>query len=155
MTNKPDWLIIEAEYKAGKRSLRDIAVDYGTSESTIRSRAKRHGWVRDAAGTVRRNVNEHFSGVAQDVTQTAVREMMKDAAQSGIVDMEMGLGNARKVLYQASRSLTVADDELIPPRDLKILNEANAMAIETIRRIRQLDDPETIRSSGIKVTYVD
>lgn len=137
----PDWNIIEGLYKAGERSLRDIAEEHGTSESTIRSRAKKHGWVRDAVGTVRRQVNDHFAGVAQNIAQTAVRELMDNAAKAGIIDMEMGISNARKVLMHVNNMLGDPEQTVLEPRDLKVLNEANAGAIETIRRIRQLDEP--------------
>lgn len=137
----PDWIAIEGLYKSGDRSLRAIAEDHGIAEATIRARAKKNGWVRDAVGTVRRQVNDHIAGVAQGVAQDAVRKMMNDAAQSGIADMEMGLSNARKVLWRIHLALSVSEEEFIANKELKILNEANAGAIETIRRIRQLDTP--------------
>lgn len=142
----PDWLAIEAEYRAGKRPLRDIASDYGVAESTIRHRAKKNAWVRDVVGTVRRRINDSIAGIAHDVAQGAMRNIMDESVQAGVSDMALGLGNARKVLQQVDRSLSVAADECLPPRDLKTLNEANSGAIETIRRIRQLDEPGQVVS---------
>ena len=85
MINKtPDWNIIEGLYKAGERSLRDIAAEHGITEGAIRARAKKQGWVRDAVGTVRKQVNEHIAGFTQGVPQETVRKMMDDAAKSGI-----------------------------------------------------------------------
>jgi DNA-binding Lrp family transcriptional regulator len=142
MINKtPDWNIIEGLYKAGERSLRDIAAEHGITEGAIRARAKKQGWVRDAVGTVRKQVNEHIAGFTQGVPQETVRKMMDDAAKSGIIDMEMGISNARKVLLHVNNMLGDPEQTVLEPRDLKVLNEANAGAIETIRRIRQLDEP--------------
>jgi len=50
MTEKkiaPDWERIEAEYRAGIMSLRQMAQEFGTAESTIRKYAKKNEWVRD------------------------------------------------------------------------------------------------------------
>lgn len=150
-SQKPDWLIIETAYRAGKRSLRDIASDQGISEGAIRKRAKKQGWVRDAASIVRESVKAHMAGAgAQDGTQTALRTTIEQATQSGIADMENGLANARLVLWRVAEML----DSITKPSDLKTLNDANAGAIETIRRIRQLDEPDVTAQKGITVRYV-
>lgn len=43
-----DWTAIEAEYRAGTLSNRQIAERFGVSESAIRSRANKGKWVRSA-----------------------------------------------------------------------------------------------------------
>lgn len=43
-----DWTAIEAEYRAGTLSNRQIAERFGVSESAIRSRANKEKWVRSA-----------------------------------------------------------------------------------------------------------
>ena len=45
--NAPDWERIEADYRAGLMSLREIASAHGITEGAIRKRAKRDGWDRD------------------------------------------------------------------------------------------------------------
>lgn len=117
--------------------MRDIAGDHGISEGAIRAKAKKNGWMRDAAGLVRRKINDHIAGITQNGTQNTMRKIMDDSARAGIADMEMGLSSSRRVLGCVADMLESADN----PRDLKTLNEANAGAIETIRRIRQLDEP--------------
>lgn len=42
-----DWESLEREYRAGIRSLRDIAEQFGCSEGAIRKKASRDSWVRD------------------------------------------------------------------------------------------------------------
>lgn len=44
-----DWESVEREYRAGIRSLRDIAGEVGVSEGAIRKRAKAEGWEREKA----------------------------------------------------------------------------------------------------------
>jgi hypothetical protein len=41
-----DWAAVEAEFRAGLASTRQIARDHGISEGAIRKRAKRANWVR-------------------------------------------------------------------------------------------------------------
>ena len=48
----PDWERIELDYRAGIKTLRQIAGEQGISEGAIRKRAKRDGWERDLAGKI-------------------------------------------------------------------------------------------------------
>lgn len=52
-TKTPDWEKIEVEYRAGVRSLRDIAAEHGTTHTTIRKRADKEGWTRDLQGKIK------------------------------------------------------------------------------------------------------
>jgi hypothetical protein len=45
----PDWERIEADYRAGVLSIREIAASQGITDTAIRKRAKRDEWVRDLA----------------------------------------------------------------------------------------------------------
>jgi len=75
-TKQPDWEAIERAYRAGSLSLRGIADKYDTNEGTIRSRAKKHGWLRDLTDQVRAATSGKLSRKASrtDVTQLDVRE---------------------------------------------------------------------------------
>lgn len=48
---EPDWPSIEADYTKTLDSIRSIASKHGAKESTVRSRAKKCGWVRNAHAT--------------------------------------------------------------------------------------------------------
>lgn len=43
----PDWERIEADYRAGILSLREISAPFSVSHVTVKKRAEREGWVRD------------------------------------------------------------------------------------------------------------
>lgn len=45
--NAPDWEAIEADYRAGIKTLRQISGEYGPSPATLLKRAKRDDWARD------------------------------------------------------------------------------------------------------------
>jgi hypothetical protein len=49
----PDWERIEADYRAGILSLREIAAPHGITEGGIRRRAKSKGWSRDLAAKIK------------------------------------------------------------------------------------------------------
>ncbi|WP_231421700.1 hypothetical protein [Pseudomonas sp. Leaf59] len=75
-TKQPDWEAIERAYRAGSLSLRGIADKYDTNEGTIRSRAKKHGWLRDLTDQVRAATSGKLSRKASrtDITHPDVRE---------------------------------------------------------------------------------
>lgn len=59
-TPKPqiDWERIELDYRAGVKSLREIADGSGTSHVNIAKRAKAQGWVRDLTKKIEAKANE-------------------------------------------------------------------------------------------------
>ena len=55
----PDWERIEADYRAGILSLREIAeLNPGTNHVAITRKAKREGWTRDLAGKIKAKADE-------------------------------------------------------------------------------------------------
>lgn len=48
----PDWATIEAEYRAGIKTLRQIAEAQGISHTAIRKRAEKEDWTRDLAAKI-------------------------------------------------------------------------------------------------------
>ena len=78
-TKKPpkkdiDWKAIELEYRAGIKSSRALAAEYGVSEGAIRKRAKNEEWQRD--------LNPQIKERAENLVRTAtVRNQVR--AESG------------------------------------------------------------------------
>ncbi|AYO54404.1 hypothetical protein [Acinetobacter wuhouensis] len=60
MTEKKviDWEKIELEYRAGVKSLREIASEQGVSDTAIRKRAKRDDWVRDLSAKIKAKADD-------------------------------------------------------------------------------------------------
>ncbi|MFV0607536.1 hypothetical protein [Klebsiella aerogenes] len=56
--SKPDWEAIEAAYRAGVMSLREIASQHGISEGAIRKRAKRDDWSRDLNAKIQQKADD-------------------------------------------------------------------------------------------------
>lgn len=138
MTGKAvDWVSIEAEYRGTKTPLRRIAEQYGVTEGAIRARAKKGGWTRDASGLKRSIVANAMSGVPQNITQGELRNCIESEAKTDIDDMQTGLDISRNCL----RNLYAVSLDCDDPKTIKIIIEANKLAIETIRKIRGLDAP--------------
>ena len=49
----PDWERIEADYRAGLLSVREIAASQGITHGAINKRAKRDGWTRDLSAKIK------------------------------------------------------------------------------------------------------
>lgn len=50
--NAPDWERIELDYRAGIKTLRQIADENGITHGAINKRAKRDGWERDLSAKI-------------------------------------------------------------------------------------------------------
>lgn len=53
-----DWEKIELDYRAGVKSLREIASEQGVSDTAIRKRAKRDDWVRDLSAKIKAKADD-------------------------------------------------------------------------------------------------
>ena len=79
----PDWERIEADYRAGLKSLREIASEHGISHVAINKRAKRDGWPRDLSAKIAAKADELVTRaeVTKSVTTAEGR-----AAEKAIVE---------------------------------------------------------------------
>lgn len=154
-----DWLGIEADYCAGILRVAEIARKYSVAESTIRSRALRSKWVRlDAtvkAKRVREEIENHKArdGNVISIDGGKIVEIVNEAIEQDVADMNLGLENARKALRKAGELMEGLSFEDIDPslaglhlaataKDLKSLIDVTKVSIETIRHIRGLDETE-------------
>ncbi|MGF6837051.1 hypothetical protein QF001_000918 [Paraburkholderia youngii] len=78
----PDWERIEADYRAGLLSVREIAAAHGISHTYINTRAKKFGWVRDLSKRIQDKAEALVS------TATVSKEVSTETALSdkAIVD---------------------------------------------------------------------
>lgn len=72
---KTDWEKAELAYRAGVKTVAQIAVECGIKDSTLRTRAKRHGWKRDLSSRIKLKADEL-------VQQDAIRAAARDIAQT-------------------------------------------------------------------------
>ena len=77
MAKDTNWHRIEGEYRANKLSIRDIAAEFGISDTAIRKKAKELGWKRDLAPIVSKRTQEKL-------VRRAVKD--KNASDAEVVD---------------------------------------------------------------------
>ncbi|SED30051.1 hypothetical protein SAMN04490185_3210 [Pseudomonas frederiksbergensis] len=120
-TKQPDWEAIERAYRAGMLSLRAMAEQFGSKESTIRSRASKNGWKMDLTAQVKAATKEKLSRstsrttVAQsDVREDAqIIEEASDVAASIVLSHRTDLAQWRGIankLRDALDTLPVTED---------------------------------------------
>ena len=113
-----NWIAIEAEYRAGIKSLRDIGALHGVSAATISNKAKDQGWER--------NLQERIQMAVQEKVARTVAASSDDVVQAN-----------------ADALVTV---ELTQRQDIKNLREMVAMLAEECRA--QVKNPADFEKLG-------
>ena len=117
----PDWERIEQNYRAGVLSIREIAGQYGITDTAIRKRAKAQGWERDIAAKaqVKADALVRRAEVRTQVrTETAIteRELIEATAQV-IADVRMrhrgDIGKAMRLSMTLLAELDAQTDSLV------------------------------------------
>jgi len=68
MTGKQiDWDLVEAEFRAGVKTLDQIGKDHGITKGRISQVAKAKGWVRDLSAKIARQVGDGVPVVADEM----------------------------------------------------------------------------------------
>lgn len=116
----PDWERIELDYRAGIKTLRQIADENGITHGAINKRAKRDGWERDLAAKIHAKADALVSRaeVSKEVskeTKLAEREVI-DANASAVAAVR--LAHRKDIQRARSVSATLLDElELQSGRD--------------------------------------
>ena len=78
-----DWASIEREYRTGIRTLRDIAVEFGVVEGTIRRKAAKEDWIRDLSAKIKSKASElvRKSEIRKETRKESEREIIDYVAQ--------------------------------------------------------------------------
>ena len=152
MARNIDWLSIEGAYRAGIMSLRAIADAFGGSPSGILKKAKQNGWTQDPTGMKREIVKSLIAGISSGA-QGSAQECTKAIIYAEADKDAQYMGDCLGVAVKAVGKLNTMIDDASEPRDIKIIVDANKSAMETIRKIRGLDDvADTPINEGIQVT---
>ncbi|MFW1646237.1 hypothetical protein [Acinetobacter guillouiae] len=111
----PDWNQIELDYRAGIKSLRQIASEHGIkSDNSIRKRAAKFGWQRDLNNTI------------NDVAEELVR---KDTVRNQVRSKSVHSENVRTT-QDDRQDFDISEEETI---------EENAKAIAQVRIAHRRD----------------
>lgn len=126
----PDWERIELDYRAGIKSLRQIAEGHGITEGAIRKRAKRDDWTRDLSERIQDKAEQL---VRKETVRTAVRtesateRQVVDANAQAVADVRL---SHRRDIQRKRSIVTRLMDELerqIGPETAAMLDELGDM----------------------------
>lgn len=140
----PDLAVVEAHYRAGQISHREIGRQHGRSESWVRKLAKRNGWTRDLAGAVRHRVRESL--VREGSRQSELIGIKpSDAA---IIDEAAAIGVAvvrchRRDIEALRNAAGGLLDELGlrgPPQEWQLSGEQGPILLKVTERSRVISD---------------
>ena len=126
-TKAVDWERIELDYRAGIKTLRQIAEENGISHVAINKRAKRDGWTRDLSAKIQSKAEELVTKelVTKTVTtetKMAERQVIEVAAQA-VADVRLA---HRRDIHRARNLANALLDELEQQTNsetLALLNE--------------------------------
>lgn len=88
----PDWERIEADYRAGLLSVREIAASQGITHGAINKRAKRDGWARDLKARIQAKAD---ALVSKREVSTAVSTKQADTERAIIEANAEAIANVR------------------------------------------------------------
>lgn len=139
-----DFAAAQLDYQAGGWSVNALANKYQIPEATLRRHAKKYSWEKGSSDAKRALVKAAMAGIPLGYDeQTAsgqlvdeVRQLQLSAAEQDIADMDRGLTVARRCMATLLVMAATAEH----PKDVKLIVESNKLAVETIRKIRGLDD---------------
>lgn len=134
MPTGPDWERIEADYRAGVLSLREIAAKNAITEGAIRKRAKKLSWSRNLTALIRAKADElvRSDAVRSDGTQPRTTAFDSNCVIPNADELAPG-GAVRIDAAHGTQQDTAA-----APTDQAVV-EANAHAIAAVRLAHRTD----------------
>lgn len=119
---KPDWDRIELDYRAGIKTLRQIAVEHGISHAAVAKRARKDDWARDLSAKIQAKAEAL-------VTKRSVTKLV--TAEAKIAERQVVDANAE----------VVANVRLAHRKDIQ---RARALTMQMLDELEQQTDPETL-----------
>lgn len=128
----PDWERIELDYRAGIKTLRQIADENGITHGAINKRAKRDGWERDLSQKIQAKAEALVSRAAvssQVSADTKVRERaVIDGNAQAVADVRLGhRKDARRVRQLTNRLMDELEQQTDPATLAKLQELAAAV----------------------------
>lgn len=126
-----DWEGIERDYRAGLKTLRQIAEEFGVSHVAITKRAKRDSWVRDLSAKIQAAVEEKVTKAEvtkkvtkeQRVTENAIVEANAQSIADKVLEQRSDIKRARAIVQKL---WDMVEAELDQPGEFRQLGEMMA-----------------------------
>lgn len=104
----PDWERIELDYRAGVRSLREIAAEHGISHVAINKRAKKEGWSRDLSAKIAAKADELVTKASVTTPVTAAARIAEREVIDANAQAIMRVKLAHRTDIQRTRTVVMA-----------------------------------------------
>ncbi|WP_423459963.1 hypothetical protein [Ottowia sp. VDI28] len=114
MSNTPeskpsvDWERIELDYRAGIKSLREIADGSGTSHVNIAKRAKKLGWVRDLSVKIQAKADELVNKASVNAPVYKASPVNEQQTVEAVAQTQAGIRLAHREDIHRARVVTMA-----------------------------------------------
>ena len=140
------WMRIEAEYKEGRISLRELARKNDITEGAIRAKAKKAGWERDFAPEIRAKVKGNL--IKAMVEEAGANEPLVGKIKEPLEDEEI-------VELAAARATAVVHDHIKMLSSMRVVG--NALMDQLLHRRpdiqlaadgSQIEVPRTLRDDA-------
>lgn len=104
----PDWERIEADYRAGALSTREIAQAHGISHTAINKRAKAKGWTRDLSAKIKAKADALVSKSEVSGGVSSGNQVSEAQIVDGVAQAVASIRLAHRGDIRRSRALVIA-----------------------------------------------
>lgn len=156
----PDWERIELDYRAGIKTLRQIADENGVSHPAITKRAKRDGWSRDLGAKIQAKADELVTkelvtSLVTTETKIAERQLIEVNAQA-VADVRLAhrrdIHRARRLTNSLLSELEKQTDQVPELQELgEILRRPDDKGMDKLNDLYQAIISLPERSKTMKV----
>lgn len=101
----PDWLVIEADYRAGIKPLRQIAEEHGITHGAVNKRAKRDEWTRDLGAKIAAQAEALVSKAAVSTEVSAAKKITEKAIVDAAANVQYTVRMEHRADIKRSRAL--------------------------------------------------
>ena len=124
---QPDWERIELDYRAGIKTLRQIADEHGITHGAINKRARRDGWERDLSGKINAKADALVSKALVSTpvsTESKIAErQVIEAAATAVADIRLAHRSDIRRARNLTNSLLAELEAQTDPSTLAMLHE--------------------------------
>lgn len=128
----PDWERIEADFRAGLLSIREIAAANGVSHVSISKRAKRDGWERDLAAKIKAKADALVTKaeVTKEVTSEQLVTERRIVEANAQVIADVRVSHRRDIARARLLAMKLMDELEIETDHIDLLEQMEAALAE-------------------------
>ena len=148
---QPDWERIELDYRAGIKTLRQIADEHGITHGAINKRARRDGWERDLSGKINAKADALVSKALVSTpvsTESKIAErQVIEAAATAVADIRLAHRHDIRRARTLTNALLNELEQQTDPNTLAMLQELGEL-------LRREDDNGNDRRNDLYVKVI-